>query len=219
MNLSVTLRHGPLNVEIEGEDREEIQENLLGFADFLEQHGDTFTEFEIPESESGDTEGTQTEVTGFENSETSKSQVESEESFDSKYTQLAQETGVDEKILSKLINLPDDEEGVPSINTYHFDEGTEVLGSARNQRQAQGSAILLYVWDVCLGEKKITYDRLDEGLIASDVETERRKNMHSAFSGDAGDWFESGGGCIWIIGPGKTHIRELIGEMSNKINK
>jgi|GEM_PF-4494676 len=222
MEITVTIDHGPLDVEIMGEEREEIQEEILGFAEFIEQHEDSLSHFDVPEgspkSEGSKNETTQTNVTGYNGTETQGDTNNTQVQHDPRFSQVVQETGINEKLLADLINLPDDEEeGTPSINTYHFDDGIEVLGSYRNQRQSQASAILLYIWDVCLGKKKVEFDRLDEGLTASDVETERRKDMYSAFSGDAGDWFESGGGCIWIIGSGKKHVRNLLEELTEQM--
>jgi len=225
MEFTVTINHGPLDVEVVGEERKKIQEEILGLAEFIEQHEDSLNHFQVPEAghESGTSKDrtAQTEMTGYNANETQDTNNNAQEQHDSRFSQVVQETGIDEKLLADLINLPDDkgeeEEGIPSINTYHFGEGIEILGSYRNQRQAQASAILLYIWDVCLDEKKVKFDQLDEGLTASDVETERRKNMYSAFSGDAGDWFESGDGFIWVLGSGKKHVRNLLEELAEQM--
>ncbi|WP_226004024.1 hypothetical protein [Natrinema salinisoli] len=101
---------------------------------------------------------------------------------------------------------------------YHFEDGVLTLGSARNQRQAQASSLLLYVWEECLDEKRIDYERLNQALVSSDVETERRDAMGQAFSNDASDWFESDGSNIYLVGKGKNHARDLIQELDEKLD-
>ncbi|RZH67992.1 hypothetical protein [Natrinema altunense] len=212
MEITVTFNYGPLNAEFTGEDREKVQRELLEFANFIEEEKDTLSQLSTSSVDDGS--GNEEEQTSATDWIESDSQTES---GTSKFASLARKTGIDEEILNQIFKLPDNDEGVPSLNMYHFGDGTLALGKARNQRQSQASALLLYVWEECLDQKKIDYEKLDDALIESDVETERRDAMTQAFSQDAGDWFESDTSRIWLIGQGKNHARELLHELTEEI--
>jgi len=220
MDITLTLNYGPLDAEFQGENREELQDELIEFIAFIQEEEDTFSSLPTPQSNSdSDGKETQTPATAWEDSDTDDSPDAEDTDLDaSEFTSIATKTGVKAGKLSKLFELPDDEEGVPSLNMYHFDDGTLRLGSARNQRQAQASALLMFAWEDCLGEKKIAYDKLDEALVASDIETERRDAMGQAFSKDAQEWFESDGSSIYLVGKGKNHARELIQELAEELD-
>jgi hypothetical protein len=83
----------------------------------------------------------------------------------------------------------------------------------------------LYAWEECLNQKKVTYGELDEALVKSDIETERRDAMRQAFSNEADEWFEfetspsePSESEIWLVGQGKNHARELLKELTEELN-
>lgn len=218
MELSVTLNYGPLNAEFSGGDQEEIQDNLVEFVEFLKENEETFEGVEIQTRESGGFNTppeTGSQTTDVNRESSGGKNLSSGTPFD----RIVRQTGTEPDFLAKLIELPNSDDGVPSLNLYHFDEGTEVLGRHRNQRQAQASALLLYIWEECLGKKKIDYESLDEALIESDIETERRDAMGQAFGDTARDWFEfEEGEAIWVVGTGKNKARDLIEELSQELD-
>lgn len=220
MDITLTLNYGPLDAEFQGEDREELQDELIEFINFIEEEQGTLSTLPKPQGNSDSTsEGKQTSATGWEDSQADASR-ETEDTNDgnSEFASISNKTGVDTDVLSKLYELPDSDDGVPSLNMYHFEDGTLRLGSARNQRQAQASALLMFAWEDCLDEKRIDYDELDEALVASDIETERRNSMGQAFSDGASDWFESDGSSIYLVGKGKNHARELLQELAEELD-
>jgi len=217
MEITLNLNYGPLDAEFTGDDREELQGELVEFLSFLEGEEDTLSNLTTPSANGTAKDGgVQTPATEWDDSNPSPPSQDSG-SVRTEFASLSTKTGVDEDTLNKLSELPDDDEGVPSLNMYHFEKGVLRLGSARNQRQAQASSLLMLVWEECLDEKKIKFDRLDEALVASDVETERRGSMGQAFSADASDWFESDGSRIYLVGKGKNHARELIQELADEL--
>lgn len=218
MEITLTLNYGPINAEFAGESRRELQDELLGFIEFIGEEENNLSNLSTPEvnSESED-EGTQAPLSGWEGSNTSPASQDPG-GVKTEFASLSTKTGVDEDTLDKLFELPDGEEGVPSLNMYHFEDGVLRLGDARNQRQAQASSLLLLVWEECLNEKRIEFGKLDEALITSDVETERRGSMGQAFSSDASDWFESDGSRIYLVGKGKNHARELLQELNEEMD-
>ena len=220
MEITLTLNYGPLDAEIQGENQEEIQDELIEFIAFLQEEEDTFSDLPTPQrNNESEGEGIQTPASSWGDSDTDNSpETKDTDSDTSEFSSIATKTGVKAGKLSKLFELPDDEDGVPSLNMYHFEDGTLRLGSARNQRQAQASALLMFAWEDCIGEKKIPYDKLNEALVASDIETERRDAMGQAFSKDAQEWFESDGSSIYLVGKGKNHTRELIQELAEELD-
>lgn len=219
MEVTITLQYGPLDAEFTGEDREEIQEEVIGFIEFIEEEEEQLSNLPTPSTDdASEPTRKQTAATGWDDS-SPPDEAASPQPGASEFQSLASKTGADAGDLAQLYDLPDDEEGVPSLNMYHFDEGVLELGNARNQRQAQASALLLYAWEECIGEKKIKYEQLNEALVASDIETERMDHMLRAFSGDAEDWFESDGSQIHLLGQGKNHTRDLLEDLVEKMNE
>lgn len=221
MEITLTLNYGPMNAEFSGENREEVQEELIDFIGFIEEEKEVLSNLPSPEGNNeSDDGGMQTPATEWEEDSDPNPAPDTggAESVRSEYSSLATKTGVDEGVLDQLFELPDDEEGVPSLNMHHFEKGILRLGSARNQRQAQASSLLMYAWEECLDKKRIEYEKLDEALVASDVETERRNSMGQAFSDEASDWFESDGSRIYLVGKGKNHARGLIEELAEELD-
>lgn len=217
MEATITLQYGPIEAEFTGDDREELQKELLGLVNFIEENQESLSGLPAPSGSSeSEPKEEQTSATDWTDSDSAETTTES--SGASEFQSFSAKTGVDTEFLAKLFDTPDDEDGVPCLNMYHFDEGTLEFGSYRNQRQAQATALLLYAWEECLGEKKIPYDRLKEALVDSDIETERLDNMWQAFSGDAEEWFESDGSKIHLLGQGKNHTRDLLEELEEKLD-
>jgi hypothetical protein len=163
MEITLTVNYGPINAEISGEDREKLQKELLEFVNFLGEEKDNLSTLSTPKGnfESED-EGTQAPLSGWEDTDSDPNPSSSSTSQDNTRTEtefasLSTKTGINEETLDKLFELPDDDEGPPSLNMYHFDKGVLRLGNARNQRQAQASSLLMLVWEECLDKKKIQY--------------------------------------------------------------
>lgn len=211
MEFTVTVEHGPLNIEIEGGDRGEIQDEILGLAEFVEENKDTLSEFKMQTgTEEEDSEQpVQTPATEWEDSAPSLDT--------SDFGSISKRTRVDEETLAQLFEIPDNEDEPPFLSLYQFEEGTEVLGGYRNQRQSQGAVLLLYLWQECRGVEEVELEDLDEGLSFSDIEIERRDAMYQAFSEDARKWFDSDNGEIRLTTPGEHHARQLITDLAEKL--
>jgi len=210
MEFTVTVEHGPLNLEIEGGDREEIQNEILGLAEFVEENKDTLSEFKLQSGaeEEDNKQPVQTPATEWEDSTTSPD--------GSGFSSISERTRVDEETLGQLFEIPENEEEPPFLSLYQFEEGTEVLGGYRNQRQSHGSVLLLYLWQECRDVQEVELDELDEGLSYSDIEIERRDAMYQAFGEDARKWFDSSNGGIRLTTPGEHHARQLITDLAEK---
>lgn len=221
MEITLTLDYGPIYVEFSGQDGEQVRNELKSFLDLFDEDVGSLSEVEPPDREKVAKDGDQTPATEWTNPDPT-AEVDAEPTVStntgaSEFSSIATKAGVDADRVSKLFELPEDDGGVPGLNMYHFEEGALRLGNARNQRQAQAASLLLYVWEECLDEKQISFDRLDQALVNSDIETEKRKHMKQAFSGDASGWFESNGSQIYLVGKGKNHARDLIQKLSEEM--
>ena len=116
MDITLTLNYGPLDAEFTGEDREELQHELIEFVEFIGEEKETLSNIPTPEmntvSEDG---GTQTPLSGWEDSNPSPESQESK-NVSTEFVSLSTKTGVDEETLEQFFELPEDEEGVPSLN-------------------------------------------------------------------------------------------------------
>lgn len=213
MEITVTLEHGSLTFEMQGSEREALQEEILDIAEFIKENEELFDEF------SRRPDGIRQNVVDRSTQEVGVGQTQEglhQQQDSNCLAEIATKTQTGKTFLSKIIKIPDGE-GTPALELYHFDDGTEALGQHRNQRQSQASVLLLYIWDECLDQKKVEYEKLDEALTSSDIEIERRDAMGQAFGDDASDWFESDGTHIWLVGPGKNHARDLLNDLHDEI--
>ena len=213
MEITATLKHGSFTFEIQGGSREDVQEEILGLAEFIKENEDDLNELtgqihrENPEN---DKKPIQTPATDWEGSASSPNMDTS------CFVSISQRTRVDEEVLAQLFEVPDDEDEPPFLNLYQFETEAEVLGKHRNQQQSLGSVLLLYLWQECRSVEEIEFEKLDKVLSYSDIEIERRNSMNQAFGGDAQKWFNSDGGKIQLTTPGEHHARQLISELAEE---
>ncbi|MBX0287963.1 hypothetical protein EGH22_16645 [Halomicroarcula sp. F28] len=213
MNFTVTVHYSGLDVELSGESREEIQQELLAFAEFAEEHADELEVFQqISRPSHTATDGAdQTQATAW-------SDEENEQNTESCFSEIADEARVDEGFVELLFELPDDDEEAPFLCLYEFEGGDSVLGNYRNQKQAYGSVLLLYLWQECRGVEEVEKDRLDEALSFSEIDIDRRDVMYNAFSGDAQNWFNKSGGTIGLKTRGEHKARELLRDLAEDLH-
>lgn len=187
MEITLTLNYGALDAEFRGEDREELEENLLEFMEFLNANEEIFNGIELTydeEEESGETE-VQAAVTQDWTSKQSKQEVVTT----GKFTDLAERARVDQEPLEKFLNMPTDDEKVPYLRLDDFEEGVDVLGSARYEKQGRASLILCYLWQEFRDVEEVNSADLNEALHISGINPKNRKNMYRALDGDADGYF------------------------------
>lgn len=207
MNITVSLRHGPLDIEIEAEDEEDYRQEILDLAEFLKENEEQFGVFDIPspdaedELESSSDDSTQTKLsfsgastkTEKTTEQSGSSQPEVLETEGEKFSSISRRTGVDEVVLARMFDVPDDEEELPAIIIEEFEEGIDVLGPNRTERQARASLMLLYIWEKVRGVDSVISSDLDDSLHMSGVDPENKYNMYNAFDGDADAYFNREG--------------------------
>lgn len=191
MNFTANIKHGPLDIEIQSDDQEEVQEAVMEFVRFLDNNEELFEGLNYTPRPTPNTpvDGGSVVSQTPEPREPGP-QVTSREGH---FSDIAERIGVDEATLDELFELPDDKDEPPFLKLYQFEEGPEVLGSSRKDRQARGSLILLYLWKECRGVEEVESAELNNGLSYSDISPERRDAMYSALEGAADNYFDRGG--------------------------
>lgn len=212
MEITATLKRESLTFEIQGDSREEIQKEIIGLAEFVQENENTLNELtkQIRNGESED-EAIQTPATDWDESSTSSDADTSE------FASISQRTRVDEDVLTQLFEIPDDGEEPPFLSLYQFEDEAAVLGGHRNQQQAKGSVLLLYLWQECRDVDEVELEKLDEGLSYSNIDIERRDAMYQALSGDAQKWFNSDGDKICLTTPGEHRARQIVSELAEEL--
>lgn len=217
MEITVRFRHGPLDVEVQSENREVLQEDLPELVKFRNQNEDKFVELNAPSRSerqlSEENPGLSPEYreqkrgrTGSESESISTKEGANNES--TKFSKLAERTRLDVDVLNILYEIPDNENEPLYLNLFQFDENTEVLGDHRNQQQALGSTLILYAWEMVWGDEQVSYEELDTALNWSEIDVERRDAMTQAFGNDARNWFDRDEGeRIGLTTPGKQRAK------------
>lgn len=202
MEVTLTLKYGPANAEVTGEDREDVQDEFLELSEFLRNNQEEIHSL-AAQPENGTVQ-------------TSLDQPSSPaQDVDSLLTPVAERTQVDIATIGELFDVPEDEEEVPHLKLYNFEEGEEVLGTNRNEQQARGSLMLLYLWHECRDVDEVESGQLSTALNHSYISPERRDSMYSALGGDADNYFNRNGS-ISLTPPGEHTAREEIQSLAER---
>ena len=183
MELTVTLNHGVLNAEFTGEVREEIENELVKFKEFLDENAGLFGDAIPLTSNSG--EDVQSAVT---QDWSDQSRVTPSKSS-CQFSDIADRARVDEATLESFLNMPSDEEKVPYLRLDDFEEEEGILGDTRKDRQARASLVLLYLWQTIREQSEVKSGKLNEALHISQITPTNRQNMYTALNGDADGYF------------------------------
>lgn len=193
MELTVTLNHGPINAEFTGEEREEIEENLLQFMEFLDENEEVFAGVENPDSEEN-LEGTHEldpdywEERQEEPVSTSGNDVPE---TDVSYGSIPDRTGLDEEAIVQYFDIDPEGEEPPYLN---FD--IEVLGeegNSRSEKQMRGSLILMTLWRECNGIESVRSPELKDALRISGIDDTNTSNMYQFNDGEGDRYFRREG--------------------------
>lgn len=199
MDVHITLRYGPLDLEIDADSDEDYQQEIADILEFLDSNDDDLQVLIGEQSRTVDEANTSTEGTqqsslndGLGDSEDNNSEkIEKEPS--GRYASISRRLGVDENELERLVDMPEDEEEVPAIIIEELEGGVEEFGDSRMERQARASLILLYFWENLRDVEKVYSTDLGDALHMSGVDPEKMANMYQAFDGDADAYFERHG--------------------------
>lgn len=191
MRVTLSLHHGPLDVEIQAQEEEDYGEELLQIIEFIQNNPDVFESL-IPHPEEQDTHdnGTQTHEKSDEREHESQEYIPSID-----FSSVSRKTEAEESALGKLFDVPKNEEEIPSIIVEELDGGVDTFGTSRRERQAKASLALLYVWQEIRDVEEVSSSSLGDALHMSGVDPDQMYAMYDALGGDADSYFNrtSGG--------------------------
>jgi len=186
MEITITLDHGPLDAEFTGEEREEIEENLLAFIEFLEENEDIFggSGFSIEEGNENGNPGLDPDY--WEDRQDTPDETHDDGGTDSGTTfgSIPSRTDIDEETLNRYFGIDPDEAEPPYLSF-----AVEVLGesgNSRSEKQMRGSLILLTLWRECHGVEEVRSPQLKDALRISGIDDDALYAMYG-FNDDEGD--------------------------------
>jgi len=194
MDISINLRHGPLEVEIQAEKEDDYQREILGVLDFIEAHQERFDQLtpqQRSEERQDEYEQAPADSEIWEQQPSSADAVSERETGTSSgsFASVSRKTGVDESTLERMFDMPENEEEVPATIIEEFEEGIDALGDSRREQQAQASLMLLYIWHEIRDVDKVSSSDLADALNMSGVDSDQMYGMYKALGGDADAYF------------------------------
>lgn len=176
MEVTITLNLGQMRAELAGNDRKEVQEELVEFINFIKQNEDVLKAY----------------VTwGFESTGKAESDEETGVSIDkppqnSEYDfgDIPDRIGLDQATLSNYIGLDPDGNEPPYLNFDPVVLGES--GSGRSEKQMRASLILLTLWRECLDIGSVMSPDLKDALRISGIDDTKLANMYQ-FNDNEGD--------------------------------
>lgn len=180
MELTVGVEVGPIEVELTGEDREEVQEELLKFTKFLNENSEVFDslghrENNRREAMEGQSEPERDVLTGGDS-------MNSEVGFGD----IPGRTGFNEEVLNQYFAIDPDDEEPPHLSFNP--EALNESGSSRGEKQMRGSLILMTLWRECIGVEEVDSPDLKDALRASGIDDTHAFGMYD-WNDDEGDQY------------------------------
>lgn len=183
MELTVSLNLGRLNAELTGEDRQELQNELVEFINFLEENEGIIDDVLSRESER--VERTDSADEAIQYVEEQPHQPTSD------FGDIPDRTSLEPGTLSSYFDLDPDGDEPPFLNF-----NTDVLGesgSARNEKQMRASLILLTLWRECLGLEPVVSSDLKDALRISGIDDTELSNMYQFNNNEGNRYFRREG--------------------------
>lgn len=169
MEITVILRKGPLEAEFTGEDREELQTELLEFKEFLENNAGAF-EGISPADENDEPKQIQL------NESVSQTGDPKEQAIHKALAPVARATGISEEELAGHLYVDPDGEEDPEIL---IDDPDETFNTTKTGKQKPASLILLYLWDKCYDDKEeVKSSELKDALTGSGIDPSNIFNIY-----------------------------------------
>ena len=199
MKIKISLNVGPLQAEFTGEEREELEENLLDFIGFLEENEETFGGAGLSIEERNGEENSNIEA-NYQIDRESPDVTPDEAGAESgiSFGSIPNRTEIDSETLNRYFGVDPEGEEPPYLN---FDlEVLEEVGDSRSEKQMRGSLMLLTLWRECQDVEEVQSPQLKDALRISGIDDDALYNMYG-FNDDEGDRYFSreGSGANTII--------------------
>lgn len=215
MQLTITLNHGPLDVEFNGDDREELQEELLGFSQFIEENSGIFDGVEFSNGKSTDEEEPGIDSDYWEEKAENGGSSEGDSKTngrDHPLASLARQTGSSVDRLDEIIYVDPEGEEPPQLL---IDKSR--LGSKKAERQRHAAYLLLLVWENCYEEERMKNSDLKRTLSIANISD---NNLYNAWAGAGkGNFDPSGRGAsatLGLTGPGEREALKLMKKLAEE---
>jgi len=221
MDVRLTLRKGPLEVEIEASDDDDYQSEVLEILEFLEANEEQILELDAP-NEGPDLELDPAAVTADRGDGTESSSPDEQDNSDTKVdieteeispsAEFASELNVSLDQLTEAIDIDPELEEAPFIVA-----DTAGFGETRQERQLHGTLILLGTWQECYGADRVSSSDLKDALDFSGIDPDGLTNIYHNIDGADSYFDRSGRGAsatVALTRPGlreaRSRIRELV---------
>ncbi|MFC7070617.1 hypothetical protein ACFQL9_13265 [Halobaculum lipolyticum] len=144
--------------------------------------------------------------------------VGSNNSETSKFDAIARESRTDPAVLTTFLKYPEGEDRVPYLWCADFEDGTEVLGPHREDRQVRASLLLLLLWARIGDKQEVESSQLGTALKTSSVNPENRKNMYQALDDDGDPYFSRNNqGKVSLTHAGEVAAVEEVSRLAEKL--
>jgi len=221
MNITVTLRHGPLDVEIEAENGEDYRQEILDLSEFLEDNDEALEAFNRAVPQPVAEEGTTTQASLQESANPSSNGSNSGGDDDTDVDDggplapIASATGIGESTLEHLIAAPQEDDRVP----YLVLDDLEILGSKEVDKKRSAALILLLAFHECYDADRIPSSDLKDAFIRSGVPED---HINEAYHDEGKRFFDpkgrGGSASVALLGPGKREAKKEINRIISEMN-
>jgi len=220
MDIHVSLKYGPLSVEIDANEEDDYQAEILDILEFVGEFDEQMEILNanphIEESEEDDEMPSKDQVSidEFDEPLDEPTQDESEGAVVNKEVlgSLPKKLNASPRSIHKVVDIEPTSEGPPFVLA-----DTDDFGDTKTKRQLTTSLMILAVWDECYEPDRMKSSLLKDALEYSGIDSSNMFNMYHLEDVDA--YFDKrgrgGNTTIKLTRPGKREahkkLRELIG--------
>lgn len=199
MNITTTLRYGPIETEISGEGWEEVQRELLAFIEFLNEHEEEL-QLDSPMQHPPL------------NTEVAADPSDGGGGEEHPLTAIASELDIPLDDLDEIVYVDPD-----------FDEDPQLLldpdeyGETTVEQQRNAAYVLLYVWDKCYGNDRMETSKLNDIFALGGIST---NNLYRAWRDEGQGKFDPQGqgpsASVALTGVGERTARTVLQELASE---
>lgn len=212
MEITITLDYGPIDAEFVGAEREDLEKNLLNFAEFLGENEDVFDSIELSTKRVADKVEAEPVHNGGVSNEVNTSSEPSVNELpeDHPLTPIARRVNASVPKLEDLLYVSVQDEELPTLLVDDLDR----LGDNKIERQRNTALLTLLLWEKCYGKEKMTTSDMKDIFSMVGIST---NNTYKAWEKG---YFKSGGhggsAYVKLRGPGEREAFSLLRTLLNE---